>query len=424
MDAVDLGEAGGVKVSSIIWGCVAVFVVSLMSVLGGLFLPFLTGKTKRRWFHFFIAMSVATLSADAIMHLIPDAIGVHSHGHGGHGKAQTIPQKPVVALNSTAANDDHSHEAHLSENSSVAEVKRSPGLLRKKRHSDHEKDDEEGGEHQKRKRGPFEYTEDRDRLCKMGTAVFLVMVLYFCELIYAIKQGTTANVHGNLEKANDLSVSDDAIERAVAGFSPARRMSQAPPPLSLPSKTASESSSTDLIVTRRASHVVDRRAPVVCWGIRSTAMLILLGDGVHNLIDGIAIGASFVASTQLGISTSVAVMCHELPHELGDMAILLESGLSMAKALFLNFISALTAFIGLFLGFAAVHFGAAIPWLLAITAGMFLYVAWIDMLSHLKTGMGNESNTGLTCFLQILGFLCGFTIIFLIGWFEEEIAGE
>ncbi|EFO12416.1 hypothetical protein LOAG_16118, partial [Loa loa] len=108
-------------------------------------------------------------------------------------------------------------------------------------------------------------------------------------------------------------------------------------------------------------------------GLKSAAFVIIFGDAIHNFIDGIAIGASFAISNQVGIATSIAVVCHELPHELGDFAVLIESGLSIRRAMFLNFLSSLTAYGGLFLGLAAISVDSAVEILLAITAGMFLY---------------------------------------------------
>ncbi|VDM17540.1 unnamed protein product, partial [Wuchereria bancrofti] len=120
--------------------------------------------------------------------------------------------------------------------------------------------------------------------------------------------------------------------------------------------------------------------PVVMCGLKSAAFVIIFGDAIHNFIDGIAVGASFVISNPVGIATSIAVACHELPHELGDFAVLIESGLSIPRAMFLNFLSSLTAFAGLFVGLAAISVDSAVEILLAITAGMFLYVAWLDMV--------------------------------------------
>ncbi|EYC14533.1 hypothetical protein Y032_0040g262 [Ancylostoma ceylanicum] len=153
----------------------------------------------------------------------------------------------------------------------------------------------------------------------------------------------------------------------------------------------------------------------------SRALVILLGDGVHNFVDGIAIGASFSHSTQLGIVTSIAVICHELPHELGDLAVLLDSGLSMQKALLLNLLSALTAFIGLYVSILIGESKEVQMWLLAITAGMFLYVAWIDMLAHLKHDGVHKDHWSVACLLQYSGFAVGFVAIFALGWFEDEL---
>ncbi|VDM99002.1 unnamed protein product, partial [Onchocerca ochengi] len=100
--------------------------------------------------------------------------------------------------------------------------------------------------------------------------------------------------------------------------------------------------------------------PVVMCGLKSAAFVIIFGDGIHNFIDGIAVGASFAISNQIGLATSIAVACHELPHELGDFAVLIESGLSITHAMFLNFLSALTAFAGLFVGLAAINVASAV----------------------------------------------------------------
>jgi len=180
------------------------------------------------------------------------------------------------------------------------------------------------------------------------------------------------------------------------------------------------SSSSSRSAARRPSLVASDDEPMLC-GMRSVAMVVLIGDAVHNLVDGIAVGASFTVSTRLGISTSIAVICHELPHEIGDLAVLLESGLSIPRALILNLVSALTAFAGLFLGLAAGSNEELVVWLLAVTAGMFLYVAWLNMLSHLKHNANIGQSWQMTLVLQTIGFAIGFGVIFLIGWFEDSI---
>ncbi|EFO14636.1 zinc transporter, partial [Loa loa] len=106
-----------------------------------------------------------------------------------------------------------------------------------------------------------------------------------------------------------------------------------------------------------------------------------------------------------------------------DFAVLIESGLSIRRAMFLNFLSSLTAYGGLFLGLAAISVDSAVEILLAITAGMFLYVAWLDMLIHLKKESTSTNDKWyMTLLLQNIGFIPGFLIMFIIGWYEEALA--
>ncbi|VDK29962.1 unnamed protein product [Gongylonema pulchrum] len=163
--------------------------------------------------------------------------------------------------------------------------------------------------------------------------------------------------------------------------------------------------------------------PVVMCGLKSAAFVIIFGDAIHNFIDGVAVGASFVISKQVGLATSLAVACHELPHELGDFAVLIESGLSVPRAMFLNFLSALTAYVGLFVGLAAITIDSAVEIMLAVTAGMFLYVAWLDMLVHLKLEAASKADKWyVVLLLQNAGFFAGFLIMFAIGWYEKALA--
>ena len=112
--------------------------------------------------------------------------------------------------------------------------------------------------------------------------------------------------------------------------------------------------------------------------------LILVGDGVHNFIDGVAIAASFAASPELGLATTLAVTVHEVPQELADFSILISGGYGYGKALLLNFVSGLTAILGAYLFFAlgdVVEHHLA--WFMTATAGMFIYIAGSDLIPQL-----------------------------------------
>jgi zinc and cadmium transporter len=119
--------------------------------------------------------------------------------------------------------------------------------------------------------------------------------------------------------------------------------------------------------------------------IHPTGYIVLISDGMHNILDGIIIGASFMAGPELGIATTLAIMLHEIPQEIGDFGVLLHTGFTRAKALFLNFVSALFAFLGaaisLFLGNAS---ESLIIWIIPIAAGGFIYIAATDLLPELQ----------------------------------------
>lgn len=113
--------------------------------------------------------------------------------------------------------------------------------------------------------------------------------------------------------------------------------------------------------------------------------LSLVGDGVHNLIDGMVIGASFSVSTPLGLTTTLAVILHEIPQEIGDFGILLYGGLSVGKALIFNFLSALLAVAGAVLTLIiGPHIEGFSLSLLPIAAGGFLYIAGSDLIPELQ----------------------------------------
>lgn len=112
--------------------------------------------------------------------------------------------------------------------------------------------------------------------------------------------------------------------------------------------------------------------------------MILIGDAVHNFVDGVVIAASFLASPALGLTTTVAVMAHEIPQEIADYGILVRGKLSPRNALLLNFASGLFAIVGVvacfwFRGFVEAYLG----WFLTATGGMFIYVAASDLIPEL-----------------------------------------
>ena len=116
----------------------------------------------------------------------------------------------------------------------------------------------------------------------------------------------------------------------------------------------------------------------------ATGNLILIGDGIHNMVDGVLIAAAFLTDVHLGVVTSIAVIAHEIPQELGDFAILLHSGFSRGKALAYNMLTSLTTVIGGVVAYFSLSLAnAAVPYVLAIAASSFIYIAVADLIPGL-----------------------------------------
>lgn len=123
-------------------------------------------------------------------------------------------------------------------------------------------------------------------------------------------------------------------------------------------------------------------------GEKSAGAFIILGDSIHNFVDGVLIGAAFLVNPHLGIVTSLAVATHEIPQEVGDFAILLHSGYSRKKALFYNVLASLTTVIGGVLAyFWLADLRDSLPYFLTLAASSFIYIAVADLIPslHKKT---------------------------------------
>ncbi len=147
---------------------------------------------------------------------------------------------------------------------------------------------------------------------------------------------------------------------------------------------------------------------------KSAGTLILVGDSVHNFVDGILIAAAFLTDIHLGVVTALAVTAHEIPQEVGDFAILLQSGFSRKKAILYNVISSLATLVGGLLAYFWLDdLEPLLPYVLAFAAASFIYIAVADLIPtlHKRVSLGAAIE-------QIALMLCG---VFLIGWLHSFI---
>ncbi|KAI8838397.1 ZIP zinc transporter-domain-containing protein [Chytridium lagenaria] len=257
---------------------------------------------------FFIALGAGTLIADALLHLIPSVLELHSHGLG----------------------EEHEH--------------------------DH---------------GSIDYINDFPYIWNMSIVMLGLYLFWSAEQLLSYLH----TYHS---------------EKAGLPFPIAHSHAHT-------HSTPSHEHGDEVVIVATSSDVVDGKdktsKQMTLWQemktVRPVAILILLGDSLHNFVDGLAIGASFSVSVKLGLTTSIAVLLHELPHELGDYAILYASGFSALRAGILNAASNLTAFIGMCIGIGVTQAASASIMksqqaIFAIASGMFIYIAVADLLPELR----------------------------------------
>ncbi len=137
------------------------------------------------------------------------------------------------------------------------------------------------------------------------------------------------------------------------------------------------------------------------------AIMNLIGDGIHNFIDGLIIASSYILSIPLGIATTLAVILHEIPQEIGDFSILIHGGFKRGKALFLNFLTATLSFLGVIVAILLSNLLTDInKFLIPFAAGGFIYIAGSDLIPELHKEVETKKSI-----IQLLAFILGIVIM-------------
>lgn len=162
---------------------------------------------------------------------------------------------------------------------------------------------------------------------------------------------------------------------------------------------------TEKVIRRNHCHM-----PVTKEHTHPVAIMNLLWDMVHNFIDGLIIGASYLVSIPVGIATTLAVVLHEIPQEIWDFGVLIHGGFTKQKALLLNFLTALTAVLGVVIAFLLYRYtDGMINVLIPFAAGTFIYISGSDLIPEL-----HKENTLSQSIPQILFFVLGIAIMALL----------
>ncbi|XP_030409869.1 zinc transporter ZIP4 [Gopherus evgoodei] len=318
-----------------IYGSLATLVICLCALLGIVLLLCTACASAYPYIiQGFVSLAVGSLTGDALLHLIPQFLGLHSH-----------------------ADEGHAHGA------------------------------EEAG--------------TRDTIWKLLAVLGGIYAFFLLEKFFSVLGGEEPK-----EEAGRGHPHDHAMSLQVYQAEQRRK------------KQEKGASQADLVTAEEASlrKTGQRRRT---REQRMIPYMITIGDAIHNFADGLAVGAAFSTSWKTGLATSLAVLCHELPHELGDFAALLHAGLSVKKALLLNFSSALTAFLGLYVALSVTTGEEFQAWIFTVAMGLFLYVALCDMLPTMMNV--KDKRPWLLFALHNLGLLGGWAILLLLSLYEENL---
>ncbi len=147
--------------------------------------------------------------------------------------------------------------------------------------------------------------------------------------------------------------------------------------------------------------------------VHSFGYINLVGDTLHNFIDGLVIASVFLVDFKLGITTTLAIALHEIPQEIGDFGVLIHAGFNKTKALVLNYVVAMSVILGGVVGyFAAFYIDGVIVYLLPIAAGGFIYIAASDLMPEIRKE-SNLKKSVISFSIFLLGIVLMFAVKFL-----------
>ncbi|XP_063286239.1 zinc transporter ZIP10 [Pelobates fuscus] len=420
MENMDIPKS---ELSVWICGFISITVISLLSLLGVILIPIINQGCFKYLLTFLVALAVGTLSGDALLHLLPHSQGGHDHSYDGghddphHGHAENkafVEQydsilKGLVALGGIYLLFIVEHCLRMFKH--YKDRKGKQEWLNRK--IDESAVGRKLSDHKLNRRSDAEWLQLKPISGVDDSVASEVQRLNETEMTYVggLTQSPKAFIpdeempHTN----KDGSYDDD---HSLDGHCEHNHEK-----IDLPKKHHHSKHS------HHSHGHCHSGKDMKDTGIASIAWMVIMGDGMHNFSDGLAIGAAFSTGLPGGISTSVAVFCHELPHELGDFAVLLKAGMTVNQAIVYNLLSAMMAYVGMLIGIAVGQYADNITlWIFAITAGMFLYVALVDMLPEMLHGDAESEHCPIGHFtLQNLGLLFGFAIMLVIALYEDKL---
>ncbi|XP_061464164.1 zinc transporter ZIP10 [Rhineura floridana] len=441
-----LGNMEKTGASAWICGIISITVISLLSLLGVILIPIINQGCFKFLLTFLVALAVGTMSGDALLHLLPHSQGAHNHSHhNGHGH-----QHEHQHLHGHSHEHGEMVQSFLDEYDAVLKGLVALGgiyllfiiehCIRMFKHYNKQRTKQKWC---KKKQKVDESPVGRklsDHKLNRPDADWLQL-----KPLAGADDSVLSDDRLNETELTDLDGQLDSLPKTFLSIEEENSMLHSHNDVSrvvqdsdLPDVEHESNHREDTTAVRKHNHLWSHKhshhshghchsgKDLKDTGIANIAWMVIMGDGIHNFSDGLAIGAAFSAGLTGGISTSIAVFCHELPHELGDFAVLLKAGMTVKQAIVYNLLSAMMAYVGMLIGTAVGQYANNITlWIFAVTAGMFLYVALVDMLPEMLHGDGDNEEHGYCpvgqFILQNLGLLMGFAIMLVIALYEDKI---
>ncbi|VUZ51599.1 unnamed protein product [Hymenolepis diminuta] len=453
------GSTGAFSVKPIvwIWSTVAVVIISAVGLLGVAVVPLVNKSYYNDVIQFLVALAVGCLTGDAFLHLLPHAIsGGHGHEEEGGDEAAEeriavlkgllglggiyfffIAEKLVGTISeyrTEKAAEKEERERILKNPRKSSEGIRRLSTFRESiavnssfRRGSRLSPNPETGNLRRSSRSPSIIADDILTTGLTAKAMKTVDVLNAY-----IEEGEEEDEQEQARQRNEsggLTLQVPSINTI-----PEVRVTDTSPDKEKNRKSHSHShgptyddTTTSIIEPRGDSHGHGhshnlKQLLSLPTSMASVAWMVIMGDGLHNFTDGMAIGVAFADSVAGGISTTIAVFCHELPHELGDFAVLLKTGMGIKEALFFNVVSSVLCLIGMLVGIGVGNVEAASSWIFAFTAGTFVYIALVDMLPELNSFQVKPNQSRIVqLIVQNAGLITGAGIMLIIAMFEEQL---
>ncbi|XP_011312191.1 zinc transporter foi-like [Fopius arisanus] len=406
-----------------VYSTISIVIISLCGLLGVAVIPVMGKAYYNQLLQFLVALAIGTLCGDALIHLLPHAMmSSHSHSHSHSHELGEIPQE---------IDHESLHNSNMWKGltammglilffftekalSIVAEWRKyrqrrnkPPSRVRVMRESE----------------GPNTVGE---KLCKHKYSSYP-----YCYGEITTKDNHHEHEHNDKERSGGgeeikplNEVSSNSVEKDEGEKREEWRLEEGG--VKKGEEAGGEGDGYTVIIREHEnkhhghthSHGHVHAAPE---SMSSVAWMVIMGDGLHNFTDGMAIGAAFAANIAGGFSTAIAVFCHELPHELGDFAVLLKAGMSAKQAVFYNLLSSVLCLFGMIFGVLLGAQPASTSWVFAAAAGMFIYIALVDMIPELSSGHTAEGGSNWQCVLQGLGLITGLGIMLVIALYEHDL---